>query len=81
MGTVPVSPIFSFFIFEVNWITLTFASTATADKTIVANDNNSKGCLIVGGQDSNVTISNGTIVNEITDDSKVYAVVGTKDVI
>ena len=53
--------------------TLTFATGATAN-TSIFEDN--RGCLIVGGQDSNVTISNGTIVNDGND---VYAVVGTNN--
>ena len=46
---------------------------ATADTSIVSNNG---GCLIVGGEDSNVTISNGTIVNEV---ETLYSVLGTKD--
>ena len=48
---------------------------ATADDKIIKNG--TKGCLIVGGTDSNVTISNGTIVNEAS--TSVYAVVGTNN--
>ena len=52
--------------------TLTFNGTS-ADTNIIKSG--TKGCLIVGGTDSNVTISNGTIVNEVSTDT-VYAVVG-----
>ena len=56
-------------------MTLTFGSgVTTGQDNIIKNGN--KGCLIVGGKDSNVTISNGTIVNE---DNDVYSVVGTNN--